>query len=360
MELLAEMSPGGLGVFAGQPLSREAIETVDALQGAQLTLGRNWHFLDPSLALYMCWQSGLLGWLETWQPQILVVEANPRYLSTRRAIAWMHARNRPVLGWGLGAPVLRGRVSGLRSRERWNFLRRLDGIIAYSQRAAVEYRQAGVPAERVFVAANAAARRPTQSNPERPLELDRAANVLFVGRLQRRKRLDLLFQACAALPVVMQPRLVVVGDGPARLEFEAQARSMYPKAEFVGARHGAELQDYFAEADLFVLPGTGGLAVQQAMAHALPVIVAQGDGTQDDLVRSPGPSGTGSGWQVPPGDLAALVQALHTALADISKLRMMGREAYRIVNQEINLESMAQAFLAALESVSTAVKNASN
>ena len=42
---------------------------------------------------------------------------------------------------------------------------------------------------------------------------------------------------------------------------------------------------HFAGADLFVLPGTGGLAVQEAMSYALPVIVAKGDGTQEDLVR---------------------------------------------------------------------------
>ena len=51
-----------------------------------------------------------------------------------------------------------------------------------------------------------------------------------------------------------------------------------------------------------MLPGTGGLAVQQAMAHGLPVIVAQGDGTQDDLVRPE------NGWQIPPDDLAALTR----------------------------------------------------
>ena len=58
-----------------------------------------------------------------------------------------------------------------------------------------------------------------------------------------------------------------------------------PQHEFPGAKHGQELEPYFAAADLFVLPGTGGLAVQQAMAHALPVLVGEADGTQSNLVR---------------------------------------------------------------------------
>ena len=81
---------------------------------------------------------------------------------------------------------------------------------------------------------------------------------------------------------------------------EALAKQIYPSAEFIGAKHGDELKPYFAEADLFVLPGTGGLAVQEAMSHGLPVIVAKGDGTQDDLVRAE------NGWQIPPGDYGAL------------------------------------------------------
>ena len=51
----------------------------------------------------------------------------------------------------------------------------------------------------------------------------------------------------------------------------------------------------------------------------LPVIVARGDGTQDDLVRDE------NGWQIPPDDYAALVAALRTALSDTDRLRRMGR-----------------------------------
>ena len=90
----------------------------------------------------------------------------------------------------------------------------------------------------------------------------------------------MLFKACAALPTNQQPRLLIVGDGPARGAFEAQAAQLYPQAEFLGAKHGPDLDPIYAQADLFVLPGTGGLAIQQAMSSGLPVIVAQGDGTQ--------------------------------------------------------------------------------
>ena len=126
------------------------------------------------------------------------------------------------------------------------------------------------------------------------------------------------------------------------MEFEALAREIYPQTEFTGACRGEELVEIFRQADLFVLPGTGGLAVQEAMSYGLPVIVAEGDGTQSNLVRAE------TGWQVEPGSLEALHQALVEAFSDAERLRTMGQAAYRLVETEVNLEQMAAAFIRAL------------
>lgn len=342
---LAAACMGGLSVYAGQPQPDEQIAVADSLQAAQLFPAQNRHFFKVSSPFYQCWQPDLLTWLKNWAPDALVVEANPRYASTPAAIRWMHARGRPVLGWGLGVPLIHGRLAGYRMRTRLHFLHSLDGVIAYSQRGAQEYREAGLPAERVFVAPNAAAARPTRPAPLRPAAFGEHAIILFVGRLQARKRIDSLLLACASLPADLRPRLWIVGDGPARADFESQAERIYPQTNFFGARFGADLDAIFNAADLFVLPGTGGLAVQQAMSFGLPVIVAQGDGTQDDLVRPE------NGWTILPDDLPSLITAIQNALADPARLRRMGAESYRIVAQEVNLERMVQAFIQALNSI---------
>jgi glycosyltransferase involved in cell wall biosynthesis len=176
--------------------------------------------------------------------------------------------------------------------------------------------------------------------PNRPLTFDGKPFVLFVGRLQARKRIDNLLHACAALSGNIQPRLVIVGDGPERTSLESLAKTVYPSAEFPGARHGAELTPYFSAADLFVLPGTGGLAVQEAMSYGLPVIMGQGDGTNDDLVRP------ANGWQLSGPE--TLADVLRQSLSDVSRLRAMGTESYRIVSEEINLERMVEIFVGAV------------
>ena len=162
------------------------------------------------------------------------------------------------------------------------------------------------------------------------------------GGCRTRKRVDLLLQACARLPLALQPRLCIVGDGPARPGLETLARSVYPSAEFHGAQHGPGLEPFYLAADLFVLPGTGGLAVQQAMSYGLPVVVAEADGTRQHLVRPT------NGWELPPGSLEALVAVLGAALSDVARLRQMGAASYRIVSEEINIDAMVMAFLAAL------------
>lgn len=347
---LAARCTGGLSVYAGDALPQEQIPSSGELQIAQFVQARNRHLFDPSSPLYYCWQPGLVRWLESWQPDALIVEANPRYRSTPRAVSWMHARSRPVLGWGLGAPPQAGLFAKWRGKSRRDFLNNLDGLIAYSRRGAEEFAALGFPREYLFVALNAVDPPPQSPPPERPAEFNDQPAVLFVGRLQARKKVDLLLRACAALPESLQPELVVVGDGPERGKLEKQAQEIYPHAHFTGDRRGVELEQLFTRADLFVLPGTGGLAVQQAMRWGLPVIAAQGDGTLDDLVQPE------NGWRVPPGDQQALTRTLQIALEDLPRLRRIGQASFRIVQERANIEKMVEVFILALNSTSARVE----
>jgi glycosyltransferase involved in cell wall biosynthesis len=334
---LAEACEGQLSVYAGSSRPVEAIRTAHVLHIGHFHHGRNLHLFRPPF--YLCWQTDLMSWLRDWDPDALIMEANPRYPASRKAIAWMHARNRPVLGWGLGAPDLRGVIGSLRGWFRRRFLSRFDVLIAYSERGAEEYKALGFPPERIVIAANAVAP-PPESKPERPPLVGRPPRLIFVGRLQARKRVDLLLKACAELKA--KPKLTVVGDGPERVALEALAKETYPEAYFSGALFGQDLQEALEQADLFILPGTGGLAVQQAMASGLPVIVAQGDGTQEDLVSG------GNGWLIPPDDATALANVLRLALEAPEQLEQMGTRSYNLTVERFNIQSMRDQFIRAL------------
>lgn len=356
-------SPGiSLSVLAGQPCSHEALKTADYLAGATLGTTKNLYWEGP--AGLICWQTGVLSWLRQVDPQILVVEGNPRILSHWPAIWWMRRRKRPVLGWGLGeldrlGPAWLNRPRRLLAQS---LVRCLDGMIAYSSKAAQDYIKAGIPASRVFVALNAiedeeSRRYLAQFGGEghwvkpwkEALGFDPALPVvLFVGRLIPPKRVDLLIEACA--PLFQTCQLLIVGDGPIRHSLEEQARPYAQRIRFVGHQTGTTLAKSFIAADIFVLPGSGGLAIHQAMSYGKPVIVSFGDGTEADLVRE----GI-NGLLVQEKNLPDLQEKIAALLADSELRQGMGRASLDLVEREMSMEAMVNSFIRALALMSHGV-----
>src|SRR6185312_12567948 len=89
------------------------------------------------------------------------------------------------------------------------------------------------------------------------------------------------------------------------------------RVSFPGPRTGAELDHAYASADLLVLASraeTYGMVVTEALARGLPVVAADVGGVGEALGH--GADGRRPGLLVPPGDPAALRQALRAWLAD--------------------------------------------
>lgn len=95
---------------------------------------------------------------------------------------------------------------------------------------------------------------------------------ICVGRLAKEKNLALLLRAYAQIRLQRPDvKLVLVGDGPARPELQAQA----PDVIFTGALDRNTLARYYASADIFGFPSqteTFGNVVLEAMASGLAVV----------------------------------------------------------------------------------------
>lgn len=338
LEHFGEACFGGLSVIAGEPRLDESIVTAAQIPNAEFVRTKNRHILSGKF--YLCAQTGLLTWLRTWDPEVLILEANFRYPANRRAITWMQRRNRPVIGWGLGTRKDRGFLSGFLNRLRENYLNSFDALIAYSSAGVAQFVAAGIPRDKVFLAINSILP-PIDRLPERTSWESRKPRVLYVGRLQARKRLDVLIRACAALET--KPELRIVGAGPEEKNLKTLANEILPDTKFPGFLQGGELVANFKSADIFVLPGTGGLAVQQAMVYGLPIVIGEGDGTQLDLVSEK------NGWHITPGDIDDLVRVLNESLADGSRLKKMGEASFKIVQDRANVEKMVEVFVQAME-----------
>jgi glycosyltransferase involved in cell wall biosynthesis len=108
------------------------------------------------------------------------------------------------------------------------------------------------------------------------------------------------------------------------------ASGMHGRIRFSGPQAEAELARSYAAADVLVLPTrmeTYGMVVAEALARGLPIVAADVGGVPEALGR--GVWGTRPGLLVPPGDPAALRDALRAWLEDAGlrrRLRTAARE----------------------------------
>lgn len=212
-----------------------------------------------------------------------------------------------------GAPIFR------------RFFKRLDGLIAVS-RASQGYHARYFPGEYTVI--------PNGVDMELygradlgPIQefADGRPNLLFVGRLEKRKGLPYLVEAFALIKREMpKARLVVVGafDEWDQVPFRFQMRHLgLSDVHFVGRVGDEELARYYRTADVFCAPSTGsesfGMVLLEAMAAGAPIVASDIEGYRE--VVDDGAQGV----LVKPEDPAALAAALLALLRDPERRRAM-------------------------------------
>ncbi|OXC81437.1 hypothetical protein J005_06492 [Cryptococcus neoformans] len=129
------------------------------------------------------------------------------------------------------------------------------------------------------------------------LDLPERVVLLYVGRISWEKNIHLLLSAYSHLssflpsssfsspsPSNLMPKLIFVGDGPARKELETKCKEANYDVEFLGHKQGEELAECYASADVFAFPSfteTFGQVVLEALASGLPVVGLDAEGTRD-------------------------------------------------------------------------------
>ena len=163
-------------------------------------------------------------------------------------------------------------------------------------------------------------------------EVREGFEVLFVGRLEARKGIDVLLAALPGLVArVPQVHVSIVGDdtvpaGPGRpshrLAFERSAPAEHrARVDFLGKIDDAALQRRYATCDALVVPSrfeSFGLTLLEAMSHGKPVVASRVGGMAY-IVRD----GV-TGLLVQPDDPAALTAALVELAGDPDRRREMG------------------------------------
>ena len=345
-DLVAQQCSGGCVIAAGKPTKKEATHIQSQLQTATVVELNQKTILSGVLETY--YQFGLKKILSNSLPDIFVTNPNPRMLDSYFTTRYLRKKGVPCVALGIGTTDFWDQpFKKIRRWYRQTFLSQFDGFLCYGSKAAQQYADLGISADRIITVYNSVVPRPSGPPRTRPTEFaDGKAKVVTIGRLIASKGFDRLIHAAKiAADQGTNIEVWIVGDGPEKSNLEQLAAETKSPVKFLGRQTGDTLAETCFQSDLFVLPGLGGLAIQEAMAHALPVIVTQADGTELDLVRE-------NGWIVEKENVKALASVLTDAISDPGKLRIKGEESFRIVQDEINLELMAQRFVAGICQIS--------
>jgi glycosyltransferase involved in cell wall biosynthesis len=189
-----------------------------------------------------------------------------------------------------------------------------------------------------------------------PSALSPPLRILAVGRLSYFKGIDVLLRALAD---VVGATLLVIGDGECRSTLEQQARSLgiESRVQFAGrvdmdAAGEMTLRAAYKNADVFCLPSTDraesfGIVLLEAMRARLPAIASAIAGSGVGFVVRDGETGL----LVPPGDAAALANALRQLAADAGLRARMGAAGAQRWQQEFTLDRAADRVLRLYEQV---------
>ncbi|HET9781738.1 MAG TPA: glycosyltransferase family 4 protein [Candidatus Dormibacteraeota bacterium] len=190
-------------------------------------------------------------------------------MSTTANVGTFHAFARSNIGYYYGRPLLHP------------YLAHLNRGIAVSEpaRAFVNRYFPDYPLQVIPNGIDVDVYRPGLA-PIRHLRDDKM-NILFVGRLEKRKGLGDLLRAYRAMkPRVPRSRLIIVGDGPLRGRVESYAaRHRLQDVVISGFVPDSVKPRYYNSADVFCAPATGaesfGIVLLEALASGLPVVATE-------------------------------------------------------------------------------------
>ncbi len=226
--------------------------------------------------------------------------------------------------------------------KRW--FRRLDGKIAVSK-PAMEYVRKYFPGYYNIIPNGIDLER--FSSDVSPIEefCDGKLNILFVGRLEKRKGLNYLLKAYKRVKQeIPESRLIVVGPGTRlRRKYEKEVKkSRLEDVVFVGYVSRDDLPRYYKTADIFCAPATGwesfGIVLLEAMAVGKPVVASSIEGYASVVTHG------GEGLLVPRKNEEMLAQALISLMSDEPLRQQMGARG-KLKAQEYGWEHIAQRVL---------------
>ncbi|MEX5270579.1 glycosyltransferase [Kocuria sabuli] len=277
--------------------------------------------------------------------ETLIVDLNPRSITAWMLLVIRRVLKKRTLVWGHLHPRA---GSETRTASIRHAMRRLAaGTISYTYSDQDEARQE-LPGQPVWVATNALYRA-EDIQPSARRESVGRTDVLYVGRFETAKKVDLVVRAFA-VAVQGNPdlRLRLVGGGSQRKQLEelAEQLSVADKVHFEGWIEGvAALGEFYSTAVCSVSPGFAGLGLTQSLGFGVPMVVAKDEPHSPEIELAQ----TGGVIWVESDDPTSMAQGLQTAFQQ--RGRLPAEDISQFVRQQYSAETMAQGLHDALKGI---------
>lgn len=178
-------------------------------------------------------------------------------------------------------------------------------------------------------------KRPLKSSLEKfknKYKLGRAPIILYIGRLDKEKKVNVLIEAMQYLPKDQDFQLVIEGKGQQMdvLIGLAENLGLKDKVKFMGFINEDELKALYGVSSIFVMPSTAelqSLVTMEAMAMGLPVIGAHA-GALPYLIKS-----DVNGYLFEPDDPKDLAGKISKILSDKELSARMSQESLSMIQE---------------------------
>ncbi|HKH29505.1 MAG TPA: glycosyltransferase family 4 protein [Gaiellaceae bacterium] len=179
--------------------------------------------------------------------------------------------------------------------------------------------------------------------PEQADPSDRENSVVFIGRHDPRKGMEVVLRAWPQVRARTGARLRVVGADPLRVRLTmAQHRLSGDGIDILGPLDDDALTQELVTAKALAAPSLGGesfgMVLTRAFACATPAVASDIDGYREVMTAD-------TAIAVPPGDTDALARGLSELLEDEPRRAQMGREARRLAGENYGWDEIAARLL---------------
>ena len=176
-----------------------------------------------------------------------------------------------------------------------------------------------------------------------PMDIGGGKKVLFLGRLETRKGLEVLIEAMAGI-AELNATLVVAGRGPERRSCRALADRLGVRTTWLGGVSEADKPRLYRSVDAYCAPALGGesfgIVLIEAMAAGAPVVCSNLDAFRAVTDHAAA--------MVPPGRPAPLAETLREVLTDQERADWM-RKASRLAAARFDWDRLADGVEAVYE-----------